>query len=1396
MSLNIEEAKTRILGVLVDEGRAINDEMIKLLDGDKELFSAVRQTLIMEDLADDKKGVGLVYTGPSGSKVEASTTKAPGGPTEQEPHSRKRIFISYGHDDAGDLAFKLEDNLTGLGHTIWIDKTRIRSGKSWEEQIEKAILEHDVFVALMSPHAIRRPDGVCLDEISMARYSGRKIIPAMVANCRPPLGIFRLDWVDFQQWQSPARYSEALGRLLGAIQAPLDHGVEGVYSKIFSSLQPQSFDIEVARLTKDFTGRKWLTVELDEWLQTGHGRVFFITGDPGTGKSAVMAHLQDKHPEVGACHFCSEKYRGKTLDPHTFVRSLAGQLATQFPNYREALNSIVDSTIESDSGSLLRRLVAEPLMAESPDKPVLLLIDALDEAVLFQGDRNIATLLRDSLDDFPPWVRLVISSRKEPEILDLFSRYAPHEIDAMRAENLQDIAKYLDKKLKEPELTKRVRSAGVSPMKIAEVMAEKGAGNFLYATLAVEAIRSGQIDPARPDSFPRGLVGHYSSLFERVFTEDQQFEDFCPLLDVICAAREPISAEQISSYLGRDRWKLERDLEKVATVFPCRENLYRPFHKSVKDWLVGSAGSSKRFQVNVNKGHARIAERLFAEYLLGKVDHFLLRHLPAHLVGAGLWDELITVLTDLEFIEPKVKAGMIDELQQDYELALGSHPDAELDLVNGKKRHEDLASYRKGLASFADGHTAILTVVGSVTPWTDEAIAADSKRVTENPTPLDRLRIFEQFVKGEGHNFHKAGSLSRFVVQQAFNHSNSGPVAEAAAEILEKEPGTPVLLSSPGSRPVFNPHPACLQTLDGHSGWVRCVDTCPEGMLAVTGSFDNTLRVWDLQTGTCLRVLKGHSDPVNSVSISSDGTRAVSGSEDSTVRVWDLETGSCICALEGHTSGVNSVSLNPGGRFVVSGSDDESVRIWDLELGSCHKVLEGHRGWINSVAQSADGKFCASGSDDHTVRIWDLGTGDCVRILEGHTASVDSISMSPDGKRAISGGEDRVIRLWDLESGDCLRCLDGHAKEVSSVAMTPDGRLAVSGSLDGSLQVWNLETGSCLRALYGHMSGVTSVSLSPDGKHAFSGSWDNTLRIWDVESGICLPNQDWHSSAVNSVSLSGDGKQAVSGSDDHTVRVWDIGTGKCVKVLEGHTSGINTVFISSDAKSAISGGRDSVLRVWDIEEGVCSRTLTGHSSWVMSVSMRRDVGRVISGGCGKTLRVWDIESEKCARILEGHSHEVVSVATDFDAKHVVSGSWDKTLRVWDVERGVCLYSLEGHTAWVNSVALSTESGLAVSGSDDRVIRVWCLETGTCLQTLEGHAGGVIAVALCPESRRVVSAARDNTIRVWDIDSGRCEQAVPVDGLTTIDVCCDASCLVYGTNVGSIGSIQMLNITHV
>jgi len=162
-------------------------------------------------------------------------------------------------------------------------------------------------------------------------------------------------------------------------------------------------------------------------------------------------------------------------------------------------------------------------------------------------------------------------------------------------------------------------------------------------------------------------------------------------------------------------------------------------------------------------------------------------------------------------------------------------------------------------------------------------------------------------------------------------------------------------------------------------------------------------------------LLQGHTGNVTSVAFSPDGTRIVSGSNDNTVKVWNAERGVQIGSpLQGHTHYVTSVSFSPDGTRIVSGSDDKTVRVWDAERGvQIGSPLQGHTHQVTSVAFSPDGTRIVSGSADKTVRIWDAERG--VQIcspLQGHTWFVTSVAFSPDGTRIVSGSVG-TMRVWN-----------------------------------------------------------------------------------------------------------------------------------------------------------------------------------------------------------------------------------------------------------------------------------------------------------------------------------------------------------------------------------------------
>jgi WD40 repeat protein len=164
---------------------------------------------------------------------------------------------------------------------------------------------------------------------------------------------------------------------------------------------------------------------------------------------------------------------------------------------------------------------------------------------------------------------------------------------------------------------------------------------------------------------------------------------------------------------------------------------------------------------------------------------------------------------------------------------------------------------------------------------------------------------------------------------------------------------------------------------------------------------------------------------VLSVAFSFDGSHMVSGSSDETVRLWNVATDEEEHTFRGHSDWVRSVAFSPNGSRILSGSDDRTIRMWDVATGGVQHVFSGHSDWVYSVAFSPDGSRMVSGSGEKTVRLWNIATGQIERTFSGHSSSVSSVAFSPDGSRLVSGSDDNTVRIWNVASGEQERSPDG-----------------------------------------------------------------------------------------------------------------------------------------------------------------------------------------------------------------------------------------------------------------------------------------------------------------------------------------------------------------------------------
>ncbi|KAL6811852.1 WD40-repeat-containing domain protein [Trichoderma camerunense] len=1000
------------------------------------------------------------------------------------------------------------------------------------------------------------------------------------------------------------------------------------------------------------------------WSDDPHSNcIFWLSGMVGTGKSTIsrtVANIFAKQNRLAGSFFFT-RGGGDLALTTKFFTTLAYQLAGELAPFKRALcetilkNPEIAGNYLSDQWQQLFFLPLNSMESSSLIPSTwIFVIDALDECEESHHKiGKVLELLAQAQNIKTVRLKFFITSRPEPSIRLSFSHISEAYQNFVLNEVPQsvvdrDIGVFIKHELDNIRVVRKLPTGWPGQEKLQNLV-QRANGLFIYAwTVCRFILNRTRSATAQLEIVLRGTGRSHTDKLDEMYTQvlthsvtgdstgeerEELIKQFKQIVGSVVILFQPLSAAALAKLLqleNEEKEMMDMRLDELHSVLDVPEGQYSPIrllHISFRDFLLDEQRRlGAQFRINKAQTHRDLAENC-----LRTMSNALTRDICGLRMPG-------TIIKDVD--ARKVQEYVPAELQYACQYWVWH-------LESSVKHSEKGVEYRflDKVYTFLKDHLLnwfeVLSLLGKMYESIRMLSALSMLVQTSNHQLLfDFVHDAYRFSMSNCSIIAQA-PLQAYCAALIFCPSKSkvrGHFERQIPSWVKLRPSVPANWDS------------LLQTLEGHSGLVWSAVISTDGQKIVSGSWDKTIRIWDIESGSLLQTLEGHPERVWSVAISTDGQTIVSGSQDAHVRIWDARLGSLLKTLEGHSERVWAVAISSDCRRIVSGSCDKTARVWDLESGSLLHTLEGHQGWVRSVAISRNCRKIVSGSWDKTLRVWDAKSGSLLHILEGHSGRIWSVAISSNGQKVCSAGWDETVRVWDAESGLPLLTLEGHSGPIEAVTISSDDQKILSGSWDKTVRVWDIATGSPLQTLKGHSGNIHCVAISSNGQKIVSGAADKTLRVWDAESvSLSQAAFESHSGPIWSIIISNDSQKIISGSGDTTIRVWDAESGSLLQLLEGHSGRVESITTSNDGKKILSGSDDKTVRIWDVTSGSLLQTLE-HPSPVESVAISKDDQKIVSRSDDQIVRVWDAESGSLLQTAEDYSELIDSAAIARDSQ--------------------------------------------------------------------------------------------------------------------------------------------------
>jgi WD40 repeat protein len=525
---------------------------------------------------------------------------------------------------------------------------------------------------------------------------------------------------------------------------------------------------------------------------------------------------------------------------------------------------------------------------------------------------------------------------------------------------------------------------------------------------------------------------------------------------------------------------------------------------------------------------------------------------------------------------------------------------------------------------------------------------------------------------------------------------------------------------------------AIVNTLEGHKELVYSVNFSPDGKHLVSGSFDKSLKLWDVAAAKELKSYSGpsgHTDLVLTTAFSPDGRLIASGAKDNSVKLWDMPISGAYRNYAGASAPVTSQALTPDGTRLVAGLEDGTVKIWNTNDGKEQSVLK-LKSKVVALAISANGQWLAVGEANGSINIYQLSDNKVVGQLPAHTNEVRGLGFHPNNQLLFSAGQDGLVKVWNVPGGTPT------APKAPEKAPAPD-KNAKTPEKKTPAEQKNTKT--------------DDKNAKPPEKKA--ATEQKNPKTDDKNPKVAEKTKPEEKKAP--------AEQKNAKAEEKKPKVEEKDTSpKPVRSFTASPTPITSFAVIDGGNRAVIANQDGLAKVINLTTGNVDKELKGHAGAIQTIAATGNSQLVFTAGVDKKLRCFNVNDGKELKVL---LNDALARSLFSSGNSLIVGNSDGTIQVLNITNtpnqplpesfGKAIHTFK-QPASVSSVIMANAASLIYAASQDKTVTSYKIASDTPLRNLAGHGNLVDAVVFSPDGLSIASSSHDGTIRFWNTHDGK------------------------------------------